>query len=64
MQKLNGGSNENISVLGMELLGKTNAGTEFGVKLSVFIIASHVRDDILCDEVYDISAGIMKKIES
>lgn len=30
----------------------------------LIIIASHVRDDIdiLCDEVYGIDAGIMKKI--
>lgn len=35
-------------------------------KGKLIIIASHVRDDIdiLCDEVYGMDAGIMKKIES
>ncbi len=33
-------------------------------KGKLIIIANYVWDDILCDEVYRMDAGIMKKIES
>ena len=33
-------------------------------KGKLIIIANYVWDDILCDEVYGMDAGIMKKIES
>jgi len=38
---------------------------EMKEKGKLIIIASHVRDDIdiLCDEVYGMDAGILKKIE-